>query len=85
MTEPQTVTADELRALLSDPHGTALVLVEGRVEVAHAGGSDGDEHQGALEVISRDELLARVGEDAADAELVEQAAALTAAVQQLGG
>lgn len=85
MTEPQAVTADELRALLADPEGMALVLVEGRVEVAHAGGSDGDEHRGALEVITRDELLARVGEDPGDAELAEQAAALTTAVQQLGG
>ncbi len=85
MTGPQIVTADQLRSLLADPHGTSLVLVEGRVEVAHSSGSDGDEHLGALEVISRDDLLARVDGDPSDRELEEQAAALTTAVQQLGG
>lgn len=84
MTEPQTITVDHLRALLDAGTDTAnLGLVEGRVEVITDG--DATKHPGALEVISKEGLVARLGTSPTDDELAEQAASLTVAAQQIGG
>ena len=81
MTEPQTITVDHVRSLLEAERGdTALALIAGRVEVVGP-----DQLAGTLEVISRDELVERVGPAPTDDALAEQAAALTTAVQTLGG
>jgi len=86
MTEPQTITTDHVRALLdSDGDGASLRLIEGRVEVLDAGQLDTDEYRGALEVISRAELVESIGDDPTDDQLTQQADSLTASVQLLGG
>lgn len=80
MTEPQTITVDHLRTLLAASPDCFLGLVEGEVRVVDAG-----DDAGALEVVTAADLRSRVGDDPADDDLAEQAEALTAAVQQLGG
>ena len=50
-----------------------------------AGQLASEEYRGALEVISRDDLVKRVGDDPSDHELAEQAALLDSAVNELGG
>jgi hypothetical protein len=86
MTEPQTITSDHLSRLLDADSGSAIIgLIQGRVDVIEAGQLDSEDFRGALEVISRDELRARLGEDPSDDRLTEQAEALTAIVHQLGG
>jgi hypothetical protein len=71
----------DLRRLLdSDLPDPTLVLVRGRVEVVAAGDRQG------LDVISRKELLRRADQtEFTDAELDQQAAALSAALDTLGG
>ncbi|MEH3033097.1 MAG: hypothetical protein PGN07_03420 [Aeromicrobium erythreum] len=78
MEAPQQVTTDHVRRLLAAEGPAVLTLVEGRVEVA-------DEGTGTLDLISRDELVAWLGEDPSDAQVEDQAGALTNALQQLGG
>ncbi|MGE0218342.1 hypothetical protein [Mycolicibacterium sp.] len=76
-----TISPDDVRRLLGADDGSALVLVEGRVEVV-----SGDAAEGALEVVTRADLVARTGRaDLTDQELAEQAAALDLAVAELGG
>jgi hypothetical protein len=84
--DEQTITTDHVRALLQAEDGGALLgLVGGRVELIPADQVDSDEYAGAFEVITRDDLAERVGSDPTDAELTEQAEALTVAVHQIGG
>jgi hypothetical protein len=79
MTDPQTITTDHLRALLdADSDTAALGLLEGRIEIT-------DANQGGLEVITRSELVERVGADPTDDELTTLAGTLTAVAQELGG
>lgn len=85
MTEPQTITTDHVQALLGSSAGAKIMLVEGRVEVLDADAVGSQEHQGALEVVSREDLADRLGEDPTPDDLAGQAEALTAAVQLLGG
>ena len=85
MTEPQTITTDDVRALLNADTAARLVLIEGRVDVIDAAQLDTDEHRGALEVIDRDALVERLGEDPSAEQLAEQAGALTTSAQSLGG
>jgi hypothetical protein len=83
MTEPQTITSEHLRRLLdAETDGATLGLIEGRVDLVEA---DSDDHRGAIEVISRDDLVERLGDDPTEETLVEQAEALTAVVHQIGG
>jgi hypothetical protein len=73
-----------MRRLLAADPDARLVLLEGRVEVV-VGAAD-DAHRGALEIISRADLIERAGgEQLSDHELSEQAAALDVAVSELGG
>ncbi|MBO0680290.1 hypothetical protein JRC04_22725 [Mycolicibacterium sp. S2-37] len=81
-----TIDADHVRRLLEADGEATLVLIEGRVEVATEGDLRSDRYQGALEVISRAELLRRTdGAELSDRELEEQAASLNTAVDELGG
>ncbi|EHB55213.1 hypothetical protein MycrhDRAFT_2407 [Mycolicibacterium rhodesiae JS60] len=80
------ITADNVRQLLDSQSDTVLVLVEGRVDVIDAAELDTDDYRGALQVITREELIEQAGgEQLSDRELVEQAAALDMAVAELGG
>ena len=86
MTEPQTITIDHVHALLQQPSDNAVLgLVEGRVEAIDPDQLATDDYAGALEVISRRDLAERLGTDPTDEALAQQAGALTASVQQLGG
>jgi hypothetical protein len=82
-----TVTADDVRRLLAaDEPDATLVLIEGRVAVVTAAELDSDAYRGALELVSRDELLSRIGRrELSERELEEQAESLDVAVRDLGG
>jgi hypothetical protein len=80
------ITAEDVRRLLASENDTVLILVEGRIEVIDPAALDTDEYRGALQVITREELIERAGgEQLSDRELLEQAAALEMAVDELGG
>ncbi|MEU4740832.1 hypothetical protein AB0G02_10235 [Actinosynnema sp. NPDC023658] len=82
-----TVKASDLRELLtSDLPDPNLVLVEGRLEVVQVDDLDTDPFRGAMLLVSRAELLSRgVDENSSDDELERQAAAVSTAVNELGG
>jgi len=80
------ITADNVRQLLASDADAVLVLVEGRIDVIDPAALDTDEYRGALQVITRDELIEQAGaEQLSDRELLEQAVALDMAVAELGG
>jgi hypothetical protein len=80
------ITADNVRRLLDSEIDAVLVLIEGRVDVIDPAALDTDGYRGALQVITREELIEQAGgEQLSDRELVEQAAALDMAVAELGG
>ncbi len=80
------ITADDVRRLLGSETDAVLVLVEGRIDVVAPGDLETETYRGALQVITRDELVERAGgEQLSDRELSEQAAALDTAVSELGG
>jgi hypothetical protein len=80
------ITADNVRRLLASETDAVLVLVEGRIDVVDPAALDTDEYRGALQVITRDELIEQAGgEQLSDRELLEQAAALDMAVAEIGG
>jgi hypothetical protein len=81
------ISADDVRQLLQDENQDAvLVLIEGRTEVIGKGDADSPPYRGALEVISRDDLLQRIGgADLSDRVIEEQASILDATVSELGG
>ena len=86
MTGPQTITAGHLRELLDTQDGGAIIgLVDGEVRVIHADHRDDDANRGAIEVISRDDLLERLGDDPSEDELTARAEELTAATELQGG
>ncbi|MDQ2586005.1 hypothetical protein [Saccharothrix yanglingensis] len=82
-----TVTAAHLRELLASPlPDSALVLLEGRVEVVQQDDLDTDAYRGALVLVTKTELLDRgVGDESTEAELEQQATAIQTAVTELGG
>jgi hypothetical protein len=81
------ISADDVRDLLQDEHPDAvLVVVEGRTAVIAQSESDSPQYRGALQVISRDDLLQRIGAaDLSDRVIEEQAAILDTTVAELGG
>lgn len=81
------VPVDDLKRLLeSDQSDATLVLVEGSYVVAGRGELATDALRGALPVVTRDELLHRVGgRSITDHDLDEVAATLNAAVDNRGG
>jgi hypothetical protein len=79
------ITAENVRQLLASETDAVLILVEGRIHVVDPAALDTDEYRGALQVITRDELIEQAGgEQLSDRELVEQAAVLDMAVAELG-
>lgn len=79
------ISRDDVEKLLGAGPSAVLVLIEGRAEVVGRDELDSDEYVGALEVITREALLDRTGGvDLSPHELEEQAAALDAAVSELG-
>lgn len=77
-----TITKETLRQLLEAEDGAVLVLREGQFHIV----GSADHSGGGLEVISRADLLARIGDaEVSDRELTHQAAALETAVSELGG
>ncbi|BBY31890.1 hypothetical protein [Mycolicibacterium sediminis] len=81
-----TFTSEDLRRLLDADDESVLVLIEGRTEVIGSDDVEDEEYRGALEVISRADLVERLdGEDPSDHEVEEQAATLDATVDELGG
>jgi hypothetical protein len=81
-----TISTDDVRRLLhAEDKDAILVLVEGRTEVIGAGRLASADYRGALEVITRDDLVNRLGADPSEHELAEQAAALDTAISELGG
>jgi hypothetical protein len=80
------VTADDVRRRLAAGTDAVLVLVEGRVDVVAPAELDTEAYRGALEVITRDELVRGAGGvQLSERELKEQAAELDSAVSELGG
>jgi hypothetical protein len=82
-----TISADDVRRLLENESPDAvIVLIEGRAEVISQRDSDSDAYRGALQVISRDDLLQRIGgADLSDRLIQEQATILDTTVSELGG
>jgi hypothetical protein len=81
------ISADDVRRLLEhDDPEAVLVLIEGRIEVVSPRQIDSPEYRGALQVVSRDDLLQRIGaQDLSDRVIEEQAAILQTTVAELGG
>lgn len=80
------ISTEDVRGLLqSEEKNAVLVVIEGRVEVIGAGRLASPDYRGALEVVSRDDLVQRIGETPSDREIDEQAAQLDTAVSELGG
>ncbi|SEH64408.1 hypothetical protein SAMN04489835_2389 [Mycolicibacterium rutilum] len=80
------ISADDVRVLMgSEEKNAVLVVIEGRVEVIGAGRLASPDYRGALEVVSREDLVGRIGESPSDREIEEQAAQLDTAVTELGG
>ena len=81
-----TISTDDVRRLLAAEAADAvLVVVEGRTEVIGASQLASEEYRGALEVISHDDLVKRLGDAPSEHDLAEQAALLDTAVSELGG
>jgi hypothetical protein len=81
-----TIAIDDVRRLLqSDRPDSVLVLVEGRTEVIGASQLAAEQYRGALEVVSRDDLVKRLGDAPSEHDLAEQAALLDMAISELGG
>lgn len=82
-----TISADDVRRLLESEHADALlVLVAGSAEVISQAETSTPRYNGALQVVSREELVKRVGgADPSDREIAEQAAILDSTVSELGG
>jgi hypothetical protein len=81
-----TISVDDVRRLLnSDEKDAVLVVIEGRAEVIGAGGLASEEYRGALEVITREDLIGRVGAEPSEHELAEQSAQLDSAISEMGG
>ena len=79
------ITADDLQRLLAaEQKNATMVLVEGRIDVIGAGQLASPEYRGALEVVSRDDLLKRLGDAPSEHDVAEQAGVLDAAISELG-
>ncbi len=81
------ISTDDVKRLLQDDDPEAmLVLIGGRAEVIKPRDTESSQYRGALQVVSRDDLIKRTGgADLSDHDLAEQAALLDATVSELGG
>jgi hypothetical protein len=86
MASPMTeISPQDLRRLLEAQQKDAvLVLIEGRIDVIGAGQLASDEYRGALEVVTQEDLVRRLGEAPSEHDFAEQAAALDTAISELG-
>jgi Cytochrome P450 len=81
-----TISADDVRTLLATDPDAVLVIVEGRAAVISSKDVESPRYRGALQVVTRDELVDRVGDAELSArELGELAADLDTAVSEMGG
>jgi hypothetical protein len=81
-----TISAEDVRRLLrADGDDAVLVLIEGRTEVVGASDLKSEQYRGALEVVTREDLVGRIGADPSEREVTEQAATLDAEISELGG
>ncbi|MFC7844795.1 hypothetical protein [Streptomyces sp. NPDC057382] len=80
------ITPEQIKDLLeSDADAPVLVLVAGAAEVVPASALETDDHRGALELASREDLLTELdGEVPSRRVLEEIAARLDASVNRLG-
>ena len=79
------ITADDLQQLLAaEQRNATMVLVEGRIDVIGAGQLASPDYRGALEVVSREDLVKRLGEAPSEHDVAEQAGVLDAAISELG-
>lgn len=79
------VTADDLQRLLAaEQKNATMVLVEGRIDVIGAGQLASPEYRGAIEVVSREDLVKRLGDAPSEHDVAEQAGVLDAAISELG-
>jgi hypothetical protein len=80
-----TISTDDVRTLLQAETNSVLVLIEGRTAVITDAERDSDEYLGALQIITRDELLQRAGSaEPTDHEIAELAGALDVGATELG-
>ena len=80
------IAAGDVSALLGAGPDAVLVVVGGRASVVQPAQLDDDAFRGALQVITRAELVGQLGGDLlSDRALTEQAAILDSAVSELGG
>jgi hypothetical protein len=80
------VSPDDITALLgAEDAESVLVLIEGRTQVVPERTLDSEQYAGALRIITRDDLEARLGAQPSEHDIAEQAATLDTAVSELGG
>lgn len=79
------ITAEDVRHLLAADQDAVLVVIEGRVDIVAPSSLDTDAYRGALQLITRADVVAGRGEELSDREVAEQAAALDSALSELGG
>ena len=80
------ISAGDVGALLRAGPEAVLVVVGGRASVIEPAQLEDDAFRGALQVVTRAELISQVGaEELSDRALTEQAAVLDSAVSELGG
>lgn len=80
------VSADDVRGLLAAGADAVLVLIEGRTVTVSPADLESPQYRGALQIVTRDELVERVGgAELSERELVALAADLDTAVSELGG
>ena len=79
------ITPDDLQRLLAaEQKNATMVMVEGRIDVIGAGQLASPEYRGAIEVVSREDLVKRLGEAPSEHDVAEQAGVLDAAISELG-
>lgn len=80
------ITADDVRGLLRADADAVLVLVEGHTAIISLADLESPPYLGALQLVTRAELVDRVGSsELSERELVELAADLDTAVSEMGG
>lgn len=79
------ISAADVRNLLDGTADAVLVVVGGRAAVVGTDELGSRPYRGALQVISRAELVERSGDELSDRQLEEQAATLDTVVSELGG
>ncbi len=80
------ITTDDVRRLLlSNEPDSVLVFVEGRAEVIGSDQLGSEKYRGALELVTRADLVKRLGDAPSPHDIAEQASLLDSAVSEQGG